>query len=126
MSFTDAELAEVRTWVPWETDDAVLDDAADRLDNSLWRVIQERLRIRLMTLASSPVSFSIPGDYSQNTAENIRLLNEKLAEVTVYVAGELEDGAPGALAIGQLVRDDPSRVEAGYRVFDAGGLWGRR
>lgn len=33
MSFTDAQIAEVRTWVPWTPpSDAEIDDAADTLD----------------------------------------------------------------------------------------------
>ena len=109
MPFTDAQIAEIRTWVPWSPPtDAALDDAADRLSNSIYQVAREFLRARLMELVADPASFSIPGDYSQNTGENMRVLGERIKELDALVDAETA-GTDGEMSSGYLCRDDPSR-----------------
>ena len=109
MSFTDAQIAEVRTWVPWSPpSDADLDDAADRLSGSVYQVAREYLRARLMVLVSNPASFSIPGDYSQNTGENMRMIENRIVELDALIVAETA-GTDGEMSSGYLCRDDPSR-----------------
>lgn len=109
MAFTDAQIAELRTWVPWSPPtDADLDDAADRLSGSVYQVAREYLRARLMTLVANPASFSIPGDYSQNTGENMRMIENRIGELDALILIE-GAGTDGELSSGFMCRDDPSR-----------------
>jgi len=109
MSFTDAQIAEVRTWVPWTPpSDAEIDDAADTLDGSVYQVARMFLRKRLMTLVASPATISIPGDFSQSTGENMRIIQSMIAELDTLIDQE-QAGTDGPLSTGYLCRDDPSR-----------------
>lgn len=56
---------------------------------SEWLVVVEVLEERMATLVATPASFSIPGEYSQDTKENIRILERALADARAEAeAGE--------------------------------------
>lgn len=68
-----------------------LADAETRLTrlSDEWLVVVEVLEERLSTLVATPASFSIPGDYSQDTRDNIRLVERALADARAEAeAGE--------------------------------------
>jgi hypothetical protein len=75
-------------------------------------VVREVWNTRLTTLLAQPASFSIPGDYSQSTGENIRAITAKLEQWMNLPDTSDAIGAGGVgVGIGQLVRDtaDPAR-----------------
>lgn len=74
--------------------DAVdLADAQLRYDRlgELDAVVVEVLQRRIANLVATPAQFSVAGEYSQNTAENLKALQAKLA-----------DFAPGATTSGGM------------------------
>jgi hypothetical protein len=117
MAFTDDELADVREWLPWETDDVVLDSVHDRhlaagagSVDARWRTIIGRLRLRKQQWLSDPTVFGIGGgEYSQNVTKNVEALERDIA-----AAGEAwlveRSGGTGGVPRGMLVRYDPVRA----------------
>lgn len=67
------------------------DDLQERYTRlgDLGLVVVEVLQRRLADLAATPAQFSVSGEYSQNTAENIKLLTSKLAD---FAAGDTVGG----------------------------------
>lgn len=59
-----------------------LGDAQDRYNrlNDVDAVIVEVLRRRIADLEATPAQFSVAGEYSQNTSENLKSLTAKLGE----------------------------------------------
>ena len=76
-ALSDAQLAYLHVHLGTAADE---DDAQDRYDRlgDLDAVVVEQLRLRLSDLEATPAQFSVSGEYSQSTAENIKSLNEKL------------------------------------------------
>lgn len=91
---TADELAVVRSYVGSEPADVDLEDIHDRV-LTVKAVVEEILRRRLADLLAAPASFTVPGGYSQSTAENIRSLSESLARVGTELG---EDGVGPATA----------------------------
>jgi hypothetical protein len=71
-------------------------------------VALEVLRTRYADLLSQPASFSIAGEYSQSTGENIRSMEKLIAQVEALAAS---DGVETGFTVGvvDLVRSDPAR-----------------
>jgi hypothetical protein len=108
MAFTDDELVEVRSWVPWDADDVVLDAAHDRL-GSKWAVIIERLRLRRQQWVDNPAQFGIGGgEYSQNVKANIEALDRSIADAEKERAAEIAVLLGGASHM-RIYRPDPVR-----------------
>lgn len=123
MAFTDDELIEVRSWVPWDTDDLTLDNAHDRL-GSKWAVIVERLRLRKQQWVENPAQFGIGGgEYSQNVKTNIEALERDIAAAQKERIAEIAIAAGGAhraqLSRRDPVRNTPTGLAIGGRRADA-------
>lgn len=77
-----------------DTNPEVVDDLQERYDRlgDVKLVAAEVLRQRMADIAdvqNNPLNYTIPGDYSQNAADNAAFLAKMLAEV------EAEAGVPG-------------------------------
>lgn len=80
MPLSTAQRAYVRSEVGDTPPDGDLDARYDRL-GSPQQVVMEVLRERLTAMMAGPAQFDLPGQYSQNMAENIRALERKLTRV---------------------------------------------
>jgi len=78
-ALTDVQLGFLHDHLGTDADEDNLQERYDRLLD-LNKVVVEVLERRLADLLSTPASFSVGGDYSQSTAENIRALTDKLAQ----------------------------------------------
>jgi hypothetical protein len=90
-----------------------LADAESRLDRLGDRraVVLEVLEERLATLVATPASFSVAGEYSQDTKENIRQVERSITDARA----ELETG--GDVDLG-LVRIQAPAPYGNPRVYD--------
>jgi hypothetical protein len=87
-------------------EDAVLNTLYDTLvvegkEQPLEWVILETLEVRLAEMIRNPASFSVSGEYSQNTSENIKALKEAIDGQRSWMEGlglELE-GVPVGFSI---------------------------
>ena len=100
-ALTSDQLVYLHDHVGAGADEADLQVRYDRTGD-LDAVIVEVLRRRLADFAADPAQFSVSGEYSQNTSENIRLLQAKL--------GEFVGGSVGGLSQVRIVR--PVRAPA--------------
>ena len=78
MPLTEQELAWIRSKVGDDPDEIDLEDRYTRLGD-VTEVVREVLSGRLANLLAAPASITIPGEYAQNTAANIKGLQEELA-----------------------------------------------
>jgi hypothetical protein len=85
---TEAQLATLRRRVGNAPDDAGLQAVYDRTE-SLTETVREILEIRLANLLADPASYSIAGEYSQDTSANIKAIESALAWL-----GNLDDDDP--------------------------------
>lgn len=100
MPLTTEQIEEARRWVGNEPADAILDDIFDRT-GTLRLTIDEVLHDRYAELVRTPASFSIPGEYSQSTADNLKALKTLMAEFAgAVVTGDVN----GASNVKRLVR----------------------
>lgn len=95
MALTTAEVQYLRTKVGSAEDLAVLQSTYDRLLD-LDAVAREILEIRLADLLADPASFSVSGEYSQDTRTNIENLQKTLA--TLGGVSELATGGVRVLS----------------------------
>lgn len=109
MAFTDVQMADVREWIQWDPPtDADLDAAHDQLGGGIMRVVVKALDKRYVAMVVNPAQFSVAGEYSQNTAENIKAMAALLTRARGLLV--IEDAAlAGESAMARLVRRDPVR-----------------
>ena len=88
MSLSDAEIVAIRRRVGSVPDDTELNSIYDRT-GSVTETAREVLELRLAELLRTPATFSVSGEYSQGTAENIKGLQQSLAEL-----GDLDNDDP--------------------------------
>ncbi len=79
-TLSDAELAYARTKLGTAMDAADLQLRYDRLE-SLASAIAETLDQRVADMLTSPLSFAVPGEYSENREGNLRQLRALADEV---------------------------------------------
>lgn len=79
MALTDDQRAYLDSKIGPGYDEADIEVRLVRL-NTVAAVVREVLEIRLATLISQPSSFTVPGEYSQDTRENIKVLREALRD----------------------------------------------
>lgn len=103
MALSTADLKYLRTKVGSREPptDADLQDGYDRL-GILDAVAREILEIRLADLLADPASFSVSGEYSQDTSANIRELRETLGSL----------GGQSALGTGTVQVAEPESADA--------------
>ncbi len=78
MALTEDQLVQIRRQVGNKPDDAALNAIFDRtLD--LDELVLEVLETRLATLEASPASFTVVGEYAQDTGKNIDALKDKVS-----------------------------------------------
>lgn len=112
MAFTVDQLEELRTWLPWDPPtDVDLQARGDDLGtDSIYPTVVEQLRVQYTRLLMSPASFSIPGDWSQNTSENLKHLKDLISN-----AEGLRDNetlGESGLVVQRLVRANPYSYRA--------------
>jgi hypothetical protein len=107
VTLTAAQLAEIRDWVTWDPPtDSDLQATYTGLGFQ-WAVVVRYLRRRLQEFIANPAQFSLPGDYSQNTAANISALRDSLSRAEGLLAVEMAEAGSGGVA--RLSRRDPLR-----------------
>lgn len=101
--------AEIGDAVPPEDGD--LDDLHEQY-GGLVGIVRHIWKHRLADLLADPASFTVPGEYGQNTTENIKAIQKRLFELASYA----DDGdllPPGGVAVVtrffQLVRQGQDR-----------------
>lgn len=77
---TEAQLTYLHDQLGDDADETEMQDRFDRLGD-VTLVVTEMLQRRLANLLASPSSFSVSGEYSQNTSDNIKALQAQLAGV---------------------------------------------
>lgn len=102
MALTLNELAVVRSYVGSEPPIDDLQETHERL-GSVQGVVEEVLRRRLADLQAKPAQFSVAGEYSQSTAENIRSLKEMLDRVGAELG-------PGGTSLARIIPPPPRRI----------------
>lgn len=80
MALETDELAWVRARIGDEPPDADLHAIHDRV-GTREGVAREVLLGRLQALRAAPAQFTVPGEYSQNTGENIKALERAIAAI---------------------------------------------
>lgn len=95
---TDDQLTYLHDHLGASADEDDLQSRYDRL-GTLDLVITEVLQRRLADLVSKPASFSVAGEYSQNTGPNIEALTKQLAQ--------FEGGAIGGMSLVRIVAPAP-------------------
>lgn len=105
MALTDAELADVRVEVGATSPptDGDLDEIHDRR-LSVQDTILEVLIKRRADYIANPAQFIIPGEYGQNTAENIKALDRQIERVRAGVYGVSAGSSAGTVQV--LTRED--------------------
>lgn len=91
MAFTDGDLAYLRTRLGTTLDEDDLDDRMARLD-SLPKVALEVLQERYATLLTKPLSFTVPGDYSEDRSKNLAAI-QAMIDLVSNEAGVVPAGA---------------------------------
>ena len=89
MPFTTEQVATIRaSWIPAEppTDAELVLRSQELGSDSIYPVVIEVLCKQLMLLVGTPASFTIPGDYGQNTAANITALEKLIADAEKAMA----------------------------------------
>lgn len=106
MTLTTDELAEVRTFIgdtePPTTD--TLNEIFSRRE-SVTGVVREVLTKRLADLLARPTSFSIPGEYSESRAGQVK----ETRELLTLLGGPILDAEGGLGSVLLLEREDPAR-----------------
>lgn len=77
---TVEQLAEIREWVGSTPDDATVEATFDAL-GGVRDTIRRILRMRRADMIANPSQFAIPGEYSQSTVQNLKSIDELLAEL---------------------------------------------
>lgn len=94
MALTDDQTAFFRRKLGKSVDLTDVELRLTRLGGNERAVVVEVLEERLNTLVSSPASFVVPGEYSQDTRENIKATQAALADAQAeLVAGSDLDGS---------------------------------
>lgn len=88
MPLVTDQLKVLRRQVGDKPSDDDLDAIYERV-GSLTETAREVLEIRLANLVANPASFSVPGEYSQDTKANMDLLNKRLSSL-----GDLDNEDP--------------------------------
>lgn len=78
-TLTDDQLVYLHDHLGADADETDAQDRYDRLGD-LDAVIVEMLKRRISDLSNTPAQFSVSGEYSQNTSENLKALQTKLAD----------------------------------------------
>lgn len=111
MALTADELIYIRSEIGTQEppDDLELEDSYER-HGSVYAVIAEVFRQRIAELLAKPTQFTIPGDYSENTSENLKTLRDRLKVMESLTESEEEilGEAPDGLQSGRLVRGEVS------------------
>lgn len=102
----------VRTFVPESmADDATLEATYDALDDSWQATAIHHIRRYVNELAASPASFTIVGEYGQDSGANLAYWREVLKTLGGMLPGpdELPDDSTvaGGFSVGQIVRVQP-------------------
>jgi hypothetical protein len=92
MALTTDQIKLMRRWVGRRPDDAALQDGYDRL-GSLTETVREVLQTRRADLIADPASYSVPGEYSQDTRANLEAIDRLLAELGDLDSPETDDDA---------------------------------
>lgn len=77
MALTEAQRAFYRTKIGTSFDDADIEARLARLGEDQL-VVVEVLEERLADLTANPVSFAVPGEYSEDRSKNVELLEDAL------------------------------------------------
>jgi hypothetical protein len=89
--------------LPVDADLQTIYDAflAEGVEQPLEWMILEVLETRLAELIRNPATFSVAGEYSQSTSENIKALKEQIESQRMWMAslGIVLDSSPGAFTI---------------------------
>lgn len=93
-ALTEAQLVTVRRQVGNKPTDAVVQATYDRT-GTLTETVREILEIRVANLRAAPTSFSVPGEYSQDTAGQIKAIDALLAGLGDLDNTDPEDDAGG-------------------------------
>lgn len=99
---TDDQLTYLHVHVGAAVSDDELFERYERLGD-VDEVVLETLRQQLSSLVATPAQFSVAGEYSQNTAENIKALQAKLTSFTA------ESSSSGGLSVVTVVSPLRSR-----------------
>lgn len=87
-ALTEGQLVTLRRQVGSSPTDGELQLIFDRV-GSLTETAREVLEIRLANLRAEPTSFTVPGEYSQDTSGQIKALDAQLAKL-----GDLDNTDP--------------------------------
>lgn len=88
MALTQDQIVSIRRKVGNAPDDATLNEIYARNGESIDDLVLEVLETRLATLRATPDSFSVPGEYSQSTKEQMKQLEGLIASL----GGSTEEG----------------------------------
>jgi hypothetical protein len=93
VALTDDQTAFFHRKLGTGTDMADIEVRLARLDGAEYAVVVEVLEERLATLVSSPASFTVPGEYSQDTRDNIKATQQALrdAQTEAEVGEDVDD-----------------------------------
>lgn len=80
-ALTDAQLVYLHDQLGDAADEGEMQDRYDRT-NDVKVVVAEMLQRRLANLLADPASFSVSGEYTQNTSENIKAAQAQLAALS--------------------------------------------
>jgi hypothetical protein len=105
MAITAEQLAEVRDWVGSTPDDGEVGDTFDAL-GSVRDTIRRILRRRRADLIANPAQFSVPGEYSQNTGDNLKYLDALIASLDVADISTDSESPPSAVKHFERYGDD--------------------
>jgi hypothetical protein len=117
MSFTAAQLLEVRAWVgPASviTDTEINAYTAVIGDDPL-RVARQILRERIAELTSGPLDFTVEGDYTEKRGTQIDALRKLVGDLDQRIAAADAAAAEGTAdspndSVGYLIRDNRDRL----------------
>lgn len=101
MALTAIELADVRTEVgdtspPSDADLHLIHDRRRNVQDTILEVLVKRRADYI----ANPAQFVLPGEYGQNTAENIKALDRQIDRIRAGVFGV------GATSVQVLIRED--------------------
>lgn len=86
MALTDEQIAFFRRKLGTGTDLTDVETRLTRLEGSERAVVVEVLEERLATLIATPASFAVPGEYSQDTRDNIAVTQRSIADAKAELA----------------------------------------
>lgn len=116
-----ATLDAVRQWTGSAPDDATV-AATFAIQRTVERCAYWILRRRLADLLTAPTSFTVPGDWSQSTDQQIAGLRTQLDQLATLIGDPALGGAIATVT--RLARRDPTRGRRLDRwVTDTGEHW---